>query len=114
MTQYSIKHQGYDIRVGWNAQMDTYFATVDDGNDFGAAWPLTWLGSLPGEYRVFEIFYRDFLRQLESIGIKDFALSEEQIGQLKADYVRHLLGSSTARQNPAIIDLRRQLNDGHS
>ncbi|MEO0684368.1 MAG: hypothetical protein AAFY76_04785, partial [Cyanobacteria bacterium J06649_11] len=50
MSQHIIKHQNYEIRLGWDAPLETYYASVVDLSDKVEELPVIWLGTSLNEY----------------------------------------------------------------
>jgi len=86
MSRYEIEHGDYQIVVGWDSPMDTFFAQVDDSRDKEAEEPLVWIGEEFGDFRDLETFNRALSQKLATNGILDFALTTGQLEDLQRDY----------------------------
>ncbi|MEO0869823.1 MAG: hypothetical protein AAFY17_15575 [Cyanobacteria bacterium J06642_11] len=110
-SRHQIEHDKYDVWVGWDSSLDTFFATVEDlelDEEDGAI--LVWIGTVPGEYRDIQTFKTAFTVQLEANGIADATITDELAQQLQADYDKSPPGAGTMRKTQAMQSF---LNDWH-
>lgn len=84
MSRHIIRHPQYEIVVGWDAALDTYFATVIAPSQ-SEDEPVIWLGTVPAEYPELRAFLDVLAGQLQSAGILDVDLSSTLVEQLLAD-----------------------------
>lgn len=51
MSRHKIDHKAFDIAVGWDRALNTFFAIVDEyDSESEEELPLVWLGTTVGEY----------------------------------------------------------------
>lgn len=110
-SRHPIKHDQYDVWVGWDSSLDTFFATVEDLTlDEEEGSMKVWMGTVPGEYRDLQTFETAFMAQLEVNGITDVTIADELAQQLQADYDKSPPGAGTARKTDELQDFLANWN----
>ena len=69
MSQHIIKHQHYEIRLGWDAALETYYASVVNSSD--EEFPIIWIGTSLNEYPEPGAFLNVLKRELIKAEILD-------------------------------------------
>ena len=70
MSRHKIDHKTFDIAVGWDRALNTFFAIVDEyDSESEEALPLVWLGTTVGEYSDAREFLAMLTAKLEPLGL---------------------------------------------
>ena len=104
-SRHPIEHDQYDVWVGWDSSLDTFFATVEDltlEDEEGSM--KVWMGTVPGEYRDLRTFQTAFTAQLEVNEIINITITDELTQQLQADYDKSPPGAGMERKTEDFRD----------
>jgi hypothetical protein len=70
MSRHKIDHKAFEIAVGWDRALNTFFAIVDEyDNESEDELPLVWLGTTVGEYSNAGEFLAILTTKLEPLGL---------------------------------------------
>lgn len=81
MSQHTIKHLHYEITLGWDAALGTYFASVIDFSE--EEYPIIWMGTTLSEYPEPGVFLDVLTEKLIEAEISDVTIPFT--GKLLAD-----------------------------
>ncbi|NER93521.1 MAG: hypothetical protein F6J86_06740 [Symploca sp. SIO1B1] len=89
MSRHYIEHQRYNITLGWDRPLNTFFATIIDEeqkNDFDE--PLLWMGVSPGEYTDIHHFLKLLKQTMQEQGIENVDIPESFADKLREDQMK--------------------------
>ncbi|MEM9805599.1 MAG: hypothetical protein AAF959_09995 [Cyanobacteria bacterium P01_D01_bin.56] len=65
MSRYQLPHNRYDIVVGWDRALETFFAIAADTEaDSDSEEVIIWLGTTSHEFREVDLFLEAFVQEL--------------------------------------------------
>jgi hypothetical protein len=85
MSRHILKHPHYEITLGWDAALETYFATVIALDNANEDEPLIWIGTMLREYPELAAFLDRLVEALTTAGISGVEVPASLLKALAAD-----------------------------
>lgn len=85
MTQHQIKHDLYEIRIGWDTPLNTFFCSALDPNQDDEEQVLIWIGTNFDEYQNARQFLDGLKQQMEKHGITDVIFPDSLVETLERE-----------------------------
>ena len=85
MSRNTIKYPPYEITLGWDAALETFFATVIALENADEDEPLIWIGAMLAEYPELATFLDALKKELTMAGISGVDIPPSLIEKLAAD-----------------------------
>ena len=111
MSRIEIEHDSFEIAIGWDSPLDTFFGTIIDPTAEEGNEVVAWLGMTNGEYRDVDSFVRAFETRLDQLGIVDKNLSTGQIDELQQAQDLNPPGAGMARKTDSMRSALKRFSE---